>query len=177
MLLKNYYRNIINIFSFGETLPYINYVGDTISYNSSDTGLMRFAYTQNPSYYSNLKNVMNTKNFSSAGVIFGDGTKEPTLDDYFLSGNQVTGFTFDSTVSCSVDDDGATVTGKYTITNHNADDITISEAGIIGSLATSNTSPKYRCMVERTLLDTPVTIPAGGVGQVTYTIRVNYPTA
>ena len=30
--------------------------------------------------------------------------------------------------------------------------------------------------VERTVLETPVTIPAGGVGQVTYTIRMNYPT-
>lgn len=29
--------------------------------------------------------------------------------------------------------------------------------------------------INRTVFDTPVTIAAGGVGQVTYTIRMNYP--
>ena len=58
-----------------------------------------------------------------------------------------------------------------TITNNNATDITIGEVGIV--YQGSNTA----ALLERTVLDSPITIPAGGVSQITYTIRMNYPTA
>lgn len=59
-----------------------------------------------------------------------------------------------------------------TITNNNETDITIGEVGIV-----YQTGSSYSVLFERTVLESPITIPAGGVGQVTYTIRMNYPTA
>lgn len=112
--------------------------------------------------------------FSSySGVKLGTGTTPPTIDDYTLSGSAISTTNLSSSCSwsASVDEDGATYTSVFTITNNKSNDITISEVGLFMSDGTN-----FPYMVERTVLDSPVTIPAGGVGQVTYTIRMNYPT-
>lgn len=109
---------------------------------------------------------------SYGGVFFGDGSTPPTADDYILSGNFITTATASSAVTKSADETGVTITGTYTITNTGTEDITIAEVGLFES--TNNNGCRY--MMERTVLDSPVTIEPGGVGQVTYTIRMNYPT-
>jgi len=112
------------------------------------------------------------------GVVFGTGNTPPTVDDYTLSGSFISGLsTSNVTVAetTSKNDDGSMVfTYVYTINNSTGADITIGEIGI---QTYANSSSYYiNVLVERTVLDTPVTIAAGGVGQVTYTIRMNYPT-
>ena len=74
------------------------------------------------------------------------------------------------------DESGLTITALYTITNTGSSAFTIGELGLIAATYT-NVSTNSKCLVERTVLDTPVTIPAGGIGQVEYTITFNYPTA
>ena len=119
----------------------------------------------------NLKNVL--MNISTAatpkngGVAFGNGTNEPSEDDYTLSGSLVTAFTASAVMSKT--DNTLKVTYTLTATA----DITISEIGLFGLYYSGN---RYPFLIERTLLDNPVTIPAGGVGQVEYTIKLNYPT-
>ena len=111
-------------------------------------------------------------------VFFGDGTTEPTIDDYTLSGEFITGITTSYTFDISANDDGSgsAATVKYTITNNNEEAITISEIGIFTSIywqSSSSTSSKYTSaaiLAERTLLETPITIEPGGVGQIAYTI-------
>lgn len=106
---------------------------------------------------------------SSSGVIFGTGDIAPTLDDYTLSGNVISGISMTSSKSSvgkEEDAEYASFTTVYSITNNNTEEVTVRE---IASMV-------YGCIVDRTVLDTPITIPAGGIGQVTYTIRMNYPT-
>lgn len=109
---------------------------------------------------------------SWGGVAFGDGSTPVSFDDYELAGQAHAAYDATASISKSVDDDGATITALYTITNNSDADMVIAELGLFHGY--NNT---VYFMVERTVLDSPVTIPAGGVGQITYTIRMNYPTA
>lgn len=107
---------------------------------------------------------------NNAGVYFGTGTTAPTEDDYNLSGSAVDGLTLSAITNCSTDEDGFTSTATYTITNGNSEAVTITEIGCLICVRYASSSFAY-VLADRTLLDSPVTIPAGGVGQVTYTIR------
>ena len=113
----------------------------------------------------------------NGGVIFGTGNTSPTIDDTTLSGSLVSNFSYSSSVSTARDETGITLTALYTVTNNNAEAITISEVAIIANLKNNDTLAMYKALLDRTVLDTPVTIPAGGIGQVVYTITFNYPTA
>lgn len=121
-------------------------------------------------------------NNSSAygGVLFGSGNVAPTKDDYTLSGTVLTNFTSSYMQSFSFGDDGSTtVTTVYTITAPSSEDITIGEVGIYTKMTygqvsgqTGSTYLYQPILIERTALDSPITIPANGVGQVTYSITI-----
>lgn len=111
------------------------------------------------------------------GVAFGDGTTEPTEDDTWLSGNQHTSITSSNTtveVTESEEGDERCVTAVYTINNNTGADITIGEVGLFSYCTILGPSGSYNAyisvLIERSLLENPITIPAGGVGKVTYTI-------
>ena len=115
---------------------------------------------------------------NSGGVIFGTGDTVATIEDYKLSGEIITNLDFITNVSANVTNDNYSVTATYTITNNNANEVTIREVGAIGKISGGSTiGTQYIGLLERTVLDTPVTIPAGGVGQVEHTITFNLPTA
>lgn len=113
---------------------------------------------------------------SSGGAIIGTGTTPATIDDYMLAGDMINTFTYSKTVTLTHDDDKTTITALYTITNTGAAAFTIGEIGLMAA-SYDNNGTSYKCLVERTVLDSPVTIEAGGVGQVTYTIEINMPVA
>lgn len=98
---------------------------------------------------------------NKGGVVFGEGTEPPTYEDYKLAGTPITGIT--ATVTHNNKHDATELEYVYTITNGNSYAITIAEIGIVTS---------GYCLLERSLLDNPVTIPAGGIGQVTYRINL-----
>lgn len=117
-------------------------------------------------------------NASSYGIQFGNGTTEPAPTDYNLSGTVLgTDLAVSVKRTREEDTDGVTHTAVLTITNNNAADVTISEVGLFqsGYYPYGNNSSETPMMVDRTLLDAPLTIPAGEVGQLTYTIRINFP--
>lgn len=119
-----------------------------------------------------------TSYVSGGGVMFGTGTTPPTKDDYCLSGTLLKNFSCSVGVTRNSDDAGTTYKAIYTITNTGSNDMTIGEIGLMCNMYDeSNTTDIRKGFIERTVLDAPVTIPAGGIGQVTYTIRINYPTA
>lgn len=103
------------------------------------------------------------------GTAFGDGTAEPTIDDYNLSGNIIKTLTGTANVTTSTDDNGVEITSVFTLTNTGTEPVTISEVGRFGGFRTF--------LVERVLLETPVTLVPNGIGQVTFTTRFNYPWA
>ena len=121
-----------------------------------------------------------TSNSGHRGVVFGNGTAAESINDYTMSGDLFTTYTSSYSMECIGDDTGLTKTCTFTLTN-TGDEFTISEVGLFGFAYVSHYSSNnryyvYDILLDRTLLETPITIPAGGVGQVTYTIRMNYPT-
>lgn len=110
---------------------------------------------------------------ASRGICLGSGTTPATIDDYKLENPITTGF------SASVVrqyDAQYNSTFVITLTNTSADDIVIGEIGYVGDAhyGAGNSYAAY-VLFDRTVLDSPITIPAGGIGQITYTIRLNYP--
>lgn len=119
-----------------------------------------------------------TKDTDYLGVIFGTGTTQPTLDDYQMSGEHFVEYTVSQSLTVDSDDLGVTYTCVYTLTSTASEDVTIGEIGLSG-VAKRKLGSSFYCtgfLVERTLLETPITISPGGVAQITYTLRINYPT-
>lgn len=111
------------------------------------------------------------------GVAFGTDGTPPTPDDYRLAGNVISSLSGTVAKNVNIDEYGTTMTAIYTLTNSGAEDVTVREIGLFRQGYYSSLKYTSTFMLERTVLDEPVTIPAGGIGQVTYTIRMNYPTA
>ena len=142
----------------------------------SQPSLIRYGYNADGNSVPCIR-YMRKSYAESAGVVLGTGSTAPTLDDYALSGNLVSTYTYSATLKNEKDENGLTTTAMYTITNTGNSAITIGEIGLIADLTTNSSSESYKGLLERTVLDTPLTIEPGGVGQLTYTIRFNYPTA
>ena len=140
----------------------------TTLYNAAGGYLPFFISGQNNKV--DLSRVREAYSGTYGGVVFGDGDTPATAEDYKLAGNIITGITANANLTRSINNGVAQIVAIYTITA--SSEVTIKE---ITAFTTSGGSDYY--IVDRTVLDTPVTIPAGGVGQVVYTITFNYPTA
>lgn len=175
MFTKNFDKIILSAIS-QKNINSINVLGNSTSIRSNANSL-QIGYSSYSVYHPAMNRV-NTSYNSYGGVIFGTGTTSPTRDDYCLSGDIITTISTSSIGGFTKDDDGLTGEYTYTVTNTGSSDITIGEIGLITSTYsnTSYTAAEYKFLVERTVLETPITIPAGGVGQITYTIRMNFPT-
>lgn len=141
-------------------------------------------YKQNAGYTSSSSNqgTLNTTlllkpgsvSFSDTGVgiVLGSGTTPPTIHDYQLESPITSGLT--PLVSTTHDADNNLVY-NITLTSTATEPISIGEIGIrSGFYAGANSGLNYALM-ERTVLDEPVIIPAGGIGVVEYTIRLQMP--
>jgi hypothetical protein len=114
------------------------------------------------------------------GVIFGTGTTAPSIEDSALSGSIV--YNSDNNISFTTEgpietENGLKYTATYTITNINDYALTIGEVGMIRKVYNSKLNGPLYILVERTALDEPIVISAGGVGRVVYTINLSVPTA
>lgn len=109
---------------------------------------------------------------STNGIVLGSGTTPATVDDYKLESQIRSGLAC-SLVTTGDDDNNAVYT--ITATNTTSEDIVIGEVGIYarGFYASGNSS--VLILTERTVLEAPITIEPGGVGQVTYSIKLPYP--
>lgn len=180
MITKNYY-SLLCAATVAENAPMLAYDGKKYYagiYTSAVkpiTDWLRLCSTAKT-----FSDVSELSQLTSSGVVFGSDNTPASLDDYAVSlvGN----------LSCLISDsreasdDGGVCTITYTVTNNNAEAITISEIGIFAHVfafkEVGESLGKYGpFLLERTVLESPITIEPGGVGQVTYTIRMNYPTA
>lgn len=172
MILDAYYKNLATqMCGNPNSLTFKAYDGSTKTYGKP-TGTYAPANIAKATYFEEMSTVV--KSLGSTGVMFGDGTAEVSKSDYKLSGNIINTITT-SAKDQSTHNDGQVIKSTvYTITNTGDNPITISEIGYFSNVGYDNS---YICtLVERTLLETPLTIPAGGIGQVVYTIRLDYPT-
>lgn len=171
MFTKNWYKLIAAKIS-GD---YANFVftkidGNIVSKSSISGDIL---ISVEGSYYSTPSMVRMQASSGKSGVVIGTGNTPPTLDDYKLSGDTISTFEYSTIITKETDETGTTVSAVYTITNTGDSEFTIREIGIYAD-PIANAGSNF-CLFERTVLESPVTIPAGGVGQTTYTIRMNYP--
>lgn len=153
-----------------------------LSYNTTEyTYIHTFMQNVRTSYdVSNNFTNNSSNNQFIYGLFFGSGNDPATVDDYKLSGSTIQNISFSYTNNSTYAEDGSSVdvVYNYTITNNNAEAITIGEVGLFAEATwctSYNTYTHHYYMFERTAFESPITIPAGGVGQVTYTIQLNYP--
>ena len=178
MFLRNWYKSLA-LYEMAKDNSYI-------SISAVDTdGVERALWNKDSSqahYAINIYNHVATVNKAInsnfyKGIAFGTGNTPPTFDDYKLAGSVISTISAVSAPTFSFDEDGLTLTTVYTMTNTGTADITVGEIGMFARQYYQNSTNYYKnFLIERTALDTPVTIPAGGVGQVTYTIHMPYPT-
>lgn len=176
MITKNYYRYLAYLFSNSSAITAKYYSGDDKPMTCTASTLLTWGYDNSQTGYYACMKALRTSLSGYGGVILGDGDTPPTSDDYKLAGNIISGYTYSSTLKRVVSDTAVTAKAVYTITNTGSAEITIKEIGLIG-FTTSGGAAASAVLFDRTVLDTPVTIPAGGVGQVEYTITFNLPTA
>lgn len=122
--------------------------------------------------------IYNLSKSGGSGVRIGNGTTPATPNDYKLESQITSGFSYynQSGASLSADEDGVSMFATYAITNTSAEPLVISEIGVFASVCQSNTSATTSALLERTVLETPITISPGEAKTLTYTIRLNYPT-
>lgn len=109
--------------------------------------------------------------------IFGSGTTPPSRDDYTLSGTKVTGSLSrqDETVSTEKLEDGIRIIRSMFVRNTSSEPVTISEVGwVANTVSDTFTTAQSGILLDRTLLEQPVTIPAGEVGQINWSIFFRY---
>ena len=123
-----------------------------------------------------------TQTKSMTGVRFGSDDTSPTVNDYKL-GNQITSglsFTNPAKIAYTLSNTYAEYAATYGVTNTSEETIVIKEIGLFSqpsTIDTGGTQPGYiAALVDRTVLETPITIPASESKQITYTIRFNYGT-
>ena len=119
-----------------------------------------------------------TTSVDIGGVSFGTGNTPAAISDYYLESildSKKIGVATPSAVSFSQFDTYEEHSVTFGITNKTAEAITISEVGLTAvPYYSSSTSTRKCVLVDRTVLDNPITIPAGQSKQITYTIRFNY---
>lgn len=127
----------------------------------------------------NLFNAMTYRSTNSPesfpGVFFGTDATPATASDYDLGSiipSSNMSVIVPTEVSFNVTNEYQEYTATYGVHNKTEEAISITEIGLFTGFGSDGSL--YRCLVDRTVLDAPVTIPAGQSKQITYTIRFNY---
>lgn len=169
MLTNNYYNMLKANFSgySGQAITLTHHDGK--KYDASPGGSNYASYA----YIPECGDYLRTSKPNDRGVVFGNGTAQPSLDDYWLSGDIITTLSLVSKAKESAIV-GDKAVGRYTylLKNTGSSAITISELCI----CSYHTNAKG-LVIDHTLLDAPVTIPAGENGTVVYEWSITIPTA
>ena len=179
MFTNNWYKTLASAITKNSAKNFVNINGvETGLYSGNSRYNIAFDDSTGAAESAYIGRLVKTYN-GYGGVRLGTGDTPATVDDYKLSGTLITGYSFTAEVKTQNSAEGDKITATYTITNTSSSEITIKEVGIVAKMANTTSAAQIQHMglLERTVLDTPVTIPAGGVGQVVYTITFNYPTA
>ena len=158
-----------------------NYSSDSVLAVKNTAGAIRYigCYFNNYNFPVAINHAMQINSTQTAqGVYVGTGSTAPTADDYKLEAVIASGITAsDPSRYVNVDSDGNPyIQLIYTLTNTTSSDITINEIGYIQTMRTSNTAGTSATaasylMLDRTVLSTPVTVPANGTAAIKYTLK------
>lgn len=101
-------------------------------------------------------------------IVLGSGTTEPTPENYRLESQITTNLSCDSV---SVSRNTTVKTYTATFSNSGTSDITVTEIGYVSRILYTYSNWNYiydNFLMDRTVLDTPITIPSGESRTVTY---------
>lgn len=114
---------------------------------------------------------------TAAGVSFGTGTKSESAEDYQLQNTITSGINVVLTSRETYFNEGKpSLLYRFTITNTSGNSITITEVGYKQTVKGSPTPERVEtsdvvCLLDRTLLETPLTIAAGDAGVLVYELK------
>lgn len=165
MLLRNFY-SFLHSYGMAKPVSYTLVDGLTRSLNASTS------YADLPWACMHLY----SGSVANKGVCFGTGTTAPTVDDYCLEKPITSGLTVTnpSAVTYNRTDEYEEYTATFGVTATAT--VTITEIGLRFVPYTYSGDNAY-AMIDRTVLENPIEIPAGESRQITYTIRFNYANA
>lgn len=170
MLTKNWFIFFKNYFASTNDNLQIKAV------NTGGTEKVVYGANTHSSLFPTIKTALSSNILTDSGICFGDGDTPPTEDDYTLSGSHLTGLvSIDTKSESSIDGEDVVFTMHYTLENKGTTAVTVKEvAWVSGHRITMNNNGYF--MLDRTLLDSPVTIEPGSVAKITYTRSLTIPT-
>ena len=160
MLTKNFYALMRT--ALGKT-------SSTVTRIENTTGTASFG---NNNWYGILCDMNKYEDGGYQYVRFGSGTTPATVNDYKLESQIDSGITVANPSKVTTEQTDSYILWTVTFGVSASVETTISEIGLISKAYTP--SGVANTLVDRTVLDTPITIPAGQSKQITYTIRFNY---
>lgn len=173
-MLTKTYKKLLNILitAYGN-YSRTGYVGvkDTSNTTKYITGSLYY-YPYGPS------DSLTTSN-NSAGIQVGRGNTPATEDDYKLESIITSGISGSVSRSCGADEnDNPYIIFNVTINNTSSNEITINEIGMVQTVQCTDTkgSTNYsssRFLIDRTVLDEPIIIPAGSSKAIVYKFLAN----
>ena len=181
MLLNNFRRVLVNTISFGLSLNLLDGMASEIKTTAGTVYSSSGTYTDSPTlsglsnncnictvdtYYNSTDVPTASFSFTGAQIYLGTGNTAPTIDDYKLSGELITGLT------SQVQNTSATnnsITFSATATNNTDAPVTIKEIGLGGFKSSTGA-----CVVllTRDVLPTPVTLNVGD--SKTFSITIDF---
>jgi hypothetical protein len=122
-------------------------------------------------------NVVNSN--SSSGIRIGSGNTPATENDYALESPITSGYTASTpSIDKTVDNNGnVSLDYTFTVTNTGSADLTIREIGYFQNKSSGNTlngsaTNFTYLLLDRTVLDAPVVIPAGEYAAIKYSLKL-----
>jgi hypothetical protein len=113
---------------------------------------------------------------SDYGVYFGSGSTPATREDYKLESPIESGLSItnpSSLVWLETDGGNCSAVADFVLRNTSGAKIVVREVGFVSALIRQNDGDFYPCLFERTVLDNPVTIPAGEAKLIEYKVTVS----
>lgn len=167
---KLIFSYLLNSGSINTSQPYARENVEVVRTDGTTSQLLgsntrRDAYSTNINCLNNIST--STTDNGTMHVKVGTGTATPTADDYELES-----INSDVTVSVAATASTNSHSKIYTVTLNNAttNDINITEIGLYGMLADyyGTALGCHEILLDRTVIDTPITIPAGESKAITY---------
>lgn len=182
MLLNNFRRVLVNTLTNAVSVATGNFTSMTneIRKTSGNTFTSAVFYRNYPYLTSDFANIANlvseniyngdyspdgNVNFSTCRLALGNGDTPPTIDDYKLSGDLITGL--DCQIRSTTVNNNS-ITFSIIVTNNTSNSVTIKELGLAGCYIQS--SNYFTVLLTRDVLPTPVILNTGDSKTLSITI-------
>jgi hypothetical protein len=173
-MLTKTYKKLLNIlitaFGSNSRSGYVE-IKDT-------SNTIRYA-TGSTQYYPTGPSESLTTSYSTAGICVGSGDTPATEDDYILDSIITSEISGSVSHSFGADEnDNPYIIYNVIINNTSSNEITINEIGMIQNVHCSYSKGTasgtyYKFLIDRTVLDEPVIIPAGSSKAIVYKFQAN----